>query len=44
MCVKYMVNERVKEDVTFTMGENLTEIDFVFVKKNTDGLCEGDAW
>ena len=29
-----------KRKVTFRMGENDTEIDFVLIKKNTDGLCE----
>ena len=26
--------------MTFRMGENETKIDFVLIRKNTDGLCE----
>ena len=35
-----------KRKVTFRMGENETEFDFVLIKKNTGGFfkCEGNAW
>ena len=43
LCVssKWLKREE-KRKVTFTIGENVTEIDFVFIKKHAK--CEGNPW
>ena len=37
-CIYTWLNIEKKRNATLTIGENYKEIDFVVIKKNTDGL------